>query len=65
MTVNETLKSAQTHVIIRNVIIWNPYTSRALYVVKANEVPKPLQNKEVHAYRYDKDRQRMIIRVQA
>lgn len=65
MTVINTIKAAQNHVIVRNVIIWNPYTSRALYVGQANEIPKPLQNTEVHAYRYDKDRQRMIIRVQA
>lgn len=65
MTVINTVKNAQNHVIVRNVIIWNPYTCRALYVGQANEIPKPLQNKEVHAYRYDKDRQRMIIRVQA
>ena len=64
MTVINTVKAAQNHVIVRNVIIWNPYTSRALYVGQANEIPKPLQNQEVHAYRYDKDRQRMIIRVQ-
>lgn len=65
MIVAKLIRAAQTKVVINSVIIWNPYTSRTLYVGKANEVPKPLQNKEVHAYRYDKDRQRMIIRVQA
>ncbi len=64
MNVITTIKSAQNQVIVRRVIIWNPYSSRALFVGPVNEVPKTLLNKNVNSYRYDKDKQRMILRVQ-
>ena len=64
MNVSTTIKSAQKQVIVRRVVIWNPFTSRALFVGSINEIPKTILNKDVNAYRYDKDKQRMILRVQ-
>ena len=63
MTVKEILKRAQTHLIIRATIIWNPYVNRAFYCGSPQDIPETLSNKKVLAYRYDKDKQRMIIRI--
>lgn len=65
MNVATTIKSAKNHVIIRKVIIWNPFTSRALFVGRMDEVPDTLLNKNVKSYRYDNSKQRMIMRVHA
>lgn len=63
MIVAELIHSAQTKVIIRNVIIWNPNTSRALYVGSPHEIPNTIKNKTVNSYRYDSKKNRMIIRI--
>lgn len=63
MIVAGLIRSAQTKIIINRVIIWNPNISRALYVGQVNEIPKTLQQKEVTSYRYNKEKERMIIRV--
>lgn len=63
MTVSDFLKRAQNSVIIRKIIIWNPYISKALYCGSPLLVPEKLIKKEATAYRYDKDKQRMIIRI--
>ena len=65
MNVNQIIKAAEKQVSLKQVVIWNPFISRALYVGDKNEIPKTIQNKEVIAYRYDKDKERMIIRVQS
>ncbi len=57
------IRAAQTKVIINSVIIWNPNTSRALYVGPVNEIPEKLKNKEVDSYRYSKEKERLIIRI--
>ena len=54
---------AQTKVTVNRVIIWNPNTSRALYVGPVSEIPDKLKYKEVSSYRYSKEKERMIIRI--
>ena len=63
MIVAGLIRSAQTKVIINRVIIWNPNTSRALYVGPVSEIPDKLKYKEVNSYRYSKEKERMIIRI--
>ncbi len=63
MTIIQTIKNAQTQIIIRKVIISNPNLSRALYAGPPGEIPKTLQNKTAISFRYDRDKQRLIIRV--
>lgn len=63
MIISELIRAAQTKIIIRNVIIWNPNTSRALYVGSPSDIPITIKNKEVNSYRYDKNKNRMIIRI--
>jgi len=63
MIVAGLIRAAQTKVIINCVIIWNPNTSRALYVGSVNEIPDKLKYKEVSSYRYSKEKERMIIRI--
>lgn len=63
MIISELIRAAQTKIIIRNVIIWNPNTSRALYVGSPSDIPIAIKNKEVNSYRYDKNKNRMIIRI--
>ena len=63
MIISELIRAAQTKIIIRNVIIWNPNTSRALYVGSPSDIPIIIKNKEVNSYRYDKNKNRMIIRI--
>ena len=63
MIVTGLIRAAQTKVIINNVIIWNPNTSRALYVGPVSEIPDKLKYKIVNSYRYSKEKERMIIRI--
>jgi len=63
MIISELIRAAQTKIIIRNVIIWNPNTSRALYVGSPSDIPITIKNKEINSYRYDKNKNRMIIRI--
>lgn len=63
MTVKEILNRAQKYQVIRKVIIWNPNTSRALYCGFPQEIPQQLSDKETTSYRYDKNKQRMILRI--
>ena len=63
MIIAELIRAAQTKVIINNVIIWNPNTSRALYVGPIGEIPKTLKYKEIKSYCYSKEKERMIIRI--
>lgn len=64
MVVIELLNAATgKRITINKVIIWNPNTSRALYVGQINEIPNKLKNKNVEAYFYNKEKERMIIRV--
>lgn len=63
MTVSEIVNRAQKQIQINTVIIWNPNISRALFVGAINEIPKPLLNKTVISYRYNKIKYRFIIRV--
>lgn len=63
MIVAGLIHAAQTKVIIRNVIIWNPNTSRALYVGSPSEIPAAIKSKVVNSYRYDDKKNRMIIRI--
>lgn len=63
MTVHDTVKQAQAQVVIRVVIIWNPFVKRALFVGFPTDIPKNLRFKRVMSYRYDKDKQRIIIRI--
>jgi hypothetical protein len=63
MIVAGLIRAAQTKVIINCVIIWNPNTSRALYVGQVSEIPDKLKYKEVKSYRYSKEKERMIIRI--
>ena len=63
MIVAGLIRAAQTKVIINSVIIWNPNTSRALYVGQVSEIPNKLKYKEVKSYRYSKEKERMIIRI--
>ena len=64
MVVIELLNAAiGKKITINKVIIWNPNTSRALYVGQINDIPNKLKNKEIEAYFYNKEKQRMIIRV--
>ena len=65
MNVIQIINAAEKQVNIERLVIWNPFTSRALFVGVKEEIPKTLCNKEVTAYRYDKDKKRMILRVQA
>ena len=63
MTIIETITNAQKQIAIRKVVIWNPNVSKALYAGAPNEIPKTLQNKTAISFRYDRDKQRVIIRV--
>jgi len=63
MIVAGLIRAAQTKVIVNRVIIWNPNTSRALYVGPVSEIPEKLKYKEVSSYRYSKEKERMIIRI--
>jgi len=63
MIVAGLIRAAQTKVIVNRVIIWNPNTSRALYVGLVSEIPNKLKYKEVKSYRYSKEKERMIIRI--
>ena len=63
MIVAGLIRAAQTKVIINSVIIWNPNTSRALYVGPVSEIPEKLKYKVVGSYRYSKEKERMIIRI--
>ena len=63
MIITELIRAAQTKVIINRVIIWNPNTSRALYVGFISEIPETLKNKEVKSYRFSKEKERLIIRI--
>ena len=63
MIVAGLIRAAQTKVIINSVIIWNPNTSRALYVGPVSEIPTKLKYKEVNSYRYSKEKERIIIRI--
>jgi hypothetical protein len=63
MIVAGLIRAAQTKVIINRVIIWNPNTSHALYVGSVSEIPNKLKYKEVKSYRYNKEKERMIIRI--
>lgn len=63
MIVAGLIRVAQTKVIVNRVIIWNPNTSRALYVGPVSEIPDKLKYKEVSSYRYSKEKERMIIRI--
>lgn len=63
MVVTELIRAAQTKVILRSIIVWNPNTSRALYVGSPSTVPDTIKNKEVNAYCYDNKKNRMIIRI--
>ena len=63
MIVAGLIRAAQTKVIINCVIIWNPNTSRALYVGQVSEIPDKLKYKEVKSSRYSKEKERMIIRI--
>lgn len=63
MIVAGLIRAAQTKVIINRIIIWNPNTSRALYVGPVSEIPDKLKYKEVSSYRYSKEKERMIIRI--
>ena len=63
MIVAGLIRAAQTKVIINRVIIWNPNTSRALYVGQSSEIPDKLKYKEVKSYRYGKEKERIIIRI--
>lgn len=63
MIVMGLIRAAQTKIIINKVIIWNPNTSRALYVGPINEIPDKLKYKEVDSYRYSKEKERLIIRI--
>lgn len=63
MIVAGLIRAAQTKVIINRVIIWNPNTSRALYVGPVSKIPDKLKYKEVSSYRYSKEKERMIIRI--
>lgn len=63
MIVAGLIRAAQTKVIVNRVIIWNPNTSRALYVGPVSEIPDKLKYKEVSSYRYSKEKERMIIRI--
>ena len=63
MTVMELIHNAQKKISVKKTIIWNPNTSRALYVGIVENIPRQLQNKEIEAYFYNKEKERMIIRV--
>lgn len=63
MIVAGLIRAAQTKVILRSVVIWNPNTSRALYVGSPYEVPETIKYKVVNSYRYDDKKNRMIIRI--
>lgn len=63
MIVAELIRAAQTKVIINSVIIWNPNTSRALYVGPVSNIPNKLKYKEAKSYRYSKEKERIIIRI--
>ena len=63
MIVAGLIRAAQTKVIINSVIIWNPNTSRALYVGPVSNIPNKLKYKAVNSYRYSKDKERMILRI--
>lgn len=63
MIVAGLIRAALTKVIVNRVIIWNPNTSRALYVGPVSEIPDKLKYKEVSSYRYSKEKERMIIRI--
>lgn len=63
MTIIQTINNAQKQIVIRKVIIWNPNLSKALYAGPPTEIPKPLQNKTAILFRYDNEKQRLIIRV--
>ena len=63
MIISKLIRAAQTQIIIRSVIIWNPNTSRALYVGSPSTIPETIKNKEVNAYCYDDKKNRMIIRI--
>jgi len=63
MIITELIHVAQAKVIIRNVIIWNPHTSRALYAGSPSDIPTTIKNKTVNSYRYDNKKNRMIIRI--
>ena len=65
MVVIQTVNSAAKQVSISRIIIWNPFVSKALYVGGVDTIPKPLYNRVVTSYRYDKDKERLIVRVQA
>lgn len=63
MIVAGLIRAAQTKVILRSTIIWNPNTSRALYVGSPYEIPDKLKYKVVQSYRYDNKKNRIIIRI--
>lgn len=63
MIVAGLVRAAQTKVIINSVIIWNPNTSRALYVGQVSDIPDKLKYKVVDSYRYSKEKERLIIRI--
>lgn len=63
MTIIELITNAKKKVSIKKTIIWNPNTSRALYVGLIENIPKLLHNKEVSTYFYNKEKERIIIRV--
>lgn len=61
--VKDFMNRASHSVNIRTVIIWNPFISKALFVGSPQEIPDFLNNKNIGAYRYDKTKHRMIIRI--
>lgn len=65
MIIKDFLPRARNNVTIRKIIIWNPYVNRALYVGSPDDIPKTLNNRKALAYLYDKNKQRLIIRVRA
>lgn len=63
MIVSRLIHEAQTKIILRSVIIWNPNISKALYVGSPSEIPETIKNKIIKSYRYDDKKNRMIIRI--
>lgn len=63
MKIKDFIIRANKNIDIKTVIIWNPFISKALFVGTPQEIPESLNNKNVTAYRYDKNKYRMIIRI--
>lgn len=63
--VKDYIRCACRAITINTVIVWSPFTSKALFVGSPDELPEFIGNKFLHAYRYDKSKHRLIIRAQS